>query len=87
MFLTESEIRFSDISSLLAEGKLQEIGQLFHKLQGSAASIDALRLRRLCAMGEEACAQGDFKRTTRILELCLIELTRLKPAFYRWKPK
>jgi len=87
LFLTESETRLSLIESLLTEGKLMEIGQLFHKMQGSAASIDALRLRRLCALGEEACARGDIKQATRIFQLCLLEANRLRPAFLRWKPQ
>ncbi len=85
LFLSESRARLERLTEVIGLGDLAESAKLFHKLQGSAASVEALRLRQLCALGEEACLNGDLEKARRVFDLSRTELDRILSRFDTWK--
>ena len=86
LFLSECEVRFGRIEAALPGGDLAGAQRHFHLVQGSAASMGATHLRRISALGEEACRQGDHELAVRSYRLSTKALGQLKPFISNWRP-
>ena len=85
LFVSECDMRSAKLEMALAHGDLPEAGRIFHQLKGSAASMGAGRLYRVCSVGEAASERGEGALAGRAGRLGAKELAYLQTSLKDWK--
>jgi PAS domain S-box-containing protein len=80
MFLSAADQSLADITSLLREGKMDEIARQSHRLQGSCNQVGAHTLVNLCAELTKAAKQEDREWASRLLDELIAEMAGVRQA-------